>query len=144
MTTARTRTTVGRRVGAVVYADAVREESAEEREEDAGEPAPDDRYADLVDELVGTAGVTPPGSGGGFGRTALRFQNKIFAMLVRGRLVLKLPEERVDALIEGGDGVRFDANKGTPMREWFSLDPRSGHAWLPLAHEALDFARAGR
>ena len=88
----------------------------------------EERYEDLVDELVGAGGVSPPHGGGGFGRTALRFQNKIFAMLVRGRLVLKLPAARVDALIASGDGVRFDANKGTPMKEWFSLDPESGQA----------------
>src|SRR5215813_581436 len=89
---------------------------------------------------VGAAGVTPPGGGGGFGRSALRFHGRIFAMLVRGRLVVKLPAERVDELIEAGDGVRFDANKGTPMREWLSLDPDSGEDWLELAREALDFA----
>ena len=50
----------------------------------------------------------------------------------------------MDALVDGGDGVHFDANKGTPMKEWFSLDPESELAWLPLAREALDFARAGR
>jgi len=65
-------------------------------------------------------------------------------MLARGRLVLKLPAERVDALIAAGCGVRFDANEGTPMREWFSLDPASAGPWLPLASEALDFARSGR
>ena len=91
---------------------------------------------------VGTAGVTPPRGGGGFGRSALRFQGKIFAMLVRGRLVVKLPARRVDALVEAGDGVHFDANKGTPMREWLSLDPDSGQDWLALAREALDFARS--
>jgi hypothetical protein len=102
------------------------------------------RYEDLIDGLVGTAGVTPPQGGSGFGRSAVRFQKKIFVMLVRGRLVLKLPADRVDALIAAGEGVRFDANKGTPMKEWFSLDPESGLPWLPLAHEALDFARAAR
>ena len=110
--------------------------------EDAGVALPDERYEDLVDELVGAAGVTPPRGGGGFGRSALRFQGKIFAMLVRGRLVLKLPAARVDALTEAGDGVRFDANKGTPMREWLSLDPDSGQDWRALAREALDFARS--
>ena len=111
--------------------------------EDAGTGRPDERYEDLVDELVGVAGVTPPrGGGSGFGRSALRFYGRIFAMLVRGRLVVKLPEGRVDALVEAGDGVHFDANKGTPMREWLSLDPDSGQDWLGLAREALDFSRS--
>jgi len=110
--------------------------------EDAGAGRPDERYEDLVDELVGTPGVTPPRGGGGFGRSSLRYQGKIFAMLVRGRLVVKLPARRVDALVEAGDGVHFDANKGTPMREWLSLDPGSGQDWLALACEALDFARS--
>jgi hypothetical protein len=124
-------------VGSGAYPDGVRAEGA-------GELRPEDCYEDLVDELVGIAGVTPPRGNGGFGRTGLRFQNKIFAMLVRGQLVLKLPAERVDALVAAGDGVRFDANKGTPMREWFSLDPGSGQPWLPLAREALDYARSAR
>jgi hypothetical protein len=102
------------------------------------------RYEDLIGELIGTAGVTPPQGGSGFGRSAVRFQKKIFVMLVRGRLVLKLPAGRVDALIAAGEGVRFDANKGTPMKEWFSLGPDSELPWLPLAQEALDFARGGR
>ena len=106
--------------------------------------SPPERFEDLVGELLGYPGVTPPSGGSGFGRSALRWQKKIFAMLVRGRLVVKLPAPRVDALVSGGDGVRFDANKGTPMKEWFSLDPESKLAWLPLAREALDFAQAGR
>jgi hypothetical protein len=110
--------------------------------EDAGDGRPDERFEDLVDELVGTAGVTPPRGGSGFGRSALRFQGRIFAMLVRGRLVVKLPAGRVDALIEAGDGIRFDANKGTPMKEWLSVDPDTGQDWLVLAREALDFARS--
>ena len=100
------------------------------------------RFEDLVDELTGVPGVTPPRGGSGFGRSALRWQGKIFAMLVRGRLVLKLPAERVDDLVMAGEGAHFDANKGTPMRQWLSLDPGSGLAWLPLAREALDFARS--
>jgi hypothetical protein len=100
-----------------------------------------ERYLALVDALVGLDGVTPPPGGSGFGRGALRCRGKIFAMLVRGRLVVKLPEARVADFISAGEGTAFDANKGTPMREWFSLDPESGLDWLALASEALDFAR---
>jgi hypothetical protein len=53
-----------------------------------------ERFEDLVDQLVGTEGVTPPRGGSGFGRSALRFHGKIFAMHVRGALVLKLPADR--------------------------------------------------
>jgi hypothetical protein len=110
-----------------------------------GEPGgPEERFEALVDDLLGIPGVTPPRGGSGFGRNAVRFENKIFVMFVRGRLVVKLPRERVDALVEAGDGVRFDANKGTPMKEWFSLSPESGLPWQPLAREALDYARSSR
>jgi hypothetical protein len=106
------------------------------------------RYLDLVDDLMGIDGVTPPPGGSGFGRGSLKYRGKIFAMLVRGSLVLKLPADRVTALIKAGDGVAFDANKGTAMREWFSLAAESELEWLPLATEALEFAarrqRAGR
>jgi hypothetical protein len=105
---------------------------------------PEERFDTLVAELTGVAGVTPPGGGTGFGSHALRYQNKIFAMLVRGRLVVKLSKARVDALVGAAEGVRFDANKGTPMKEWLSLDPSSDLDWSPLATEALDFVRRGR
>ena len=105
---------------------------------------PEQRYEDLVEDLAGEEGVLPPPGGSGFGRSALRYRRKIFAMLVRGQLVVKLPRPRVDALVAAGHGQRFDANKGTPMKEWFSLDPGSGLAWLPLAREALEFARSAR
>ena len=102
---------------------------------------PDERFEDLVDDLLGAPGVTPPG-GTGFGRSALRVHNKIFAMLVRDRLVVKLPAGRVDALVAAGEGDHFDANKGTPMKEWFNLAPGSELDWPPLAREALDFVAA--
>lgn len=105
---------------------------------------PEERFEALVDDLLGLAGVTPPQGGSGFGRNAVRFEKKIFAMFVRGRLVVKLPRARVDDLVGAGQGDRFDANKGTPMKEWFTLDPESGLPWRPLALEALEFARHAR
>jgi hypothetical protein len=113
-------------------------------EDSPGQISPQERYEDLIDALLGIDGVTPPSRGSGFGRSAVRFHGKIFVMFVRGSLVLKLPADRVATLVAAGEGVPFDANKGTPMKEWLSLGPDSGEPWLPLAHEALDFARAAR
>jgi hypothetical protein len=126
----------GGSVGATAYPGAVTEEST-----GAGV---DERFEDLVDELTGIDGITPPRGGSGFGRSAVRYHGKIVVMLVRGRVVLKLPARRVTELVAAGEGVHFDANKGRPMKEWLSLDPGSGTPWLPLAHEALDFARSAR
>lgn len=101
---------------------------------------PESRFDAVVDELLGEPGVTPPTGGSGFGKSALRRNNKIFAMFVRKQLVVKLPKVRVDELVASGDGVRFDANKGTPMKEWLALSPDSPLDWVSLAREALAFS----
>jgi hypothetical protein len=105
------------------------------------------RFEDLVTEFNDVDGVTPPRAGAGFGRSALRYRGKIFAMHVRGALVVKLPADRVAALVAAGRGAHFDANKGTPMREWFAAGPDSDpdsvtNGWSDLAAEALAFARS--
>ena len=107
---------------------------------------PRDRFDALVDTLSTEPGVTVPGASGGtgFGSAALRVNNKIFAMLVQDRLVVKLPARRVDTLVSAGDGDRWDANKGRPMREWLTLAPTSGEPWEPLARESLAFVATGR
>jgi TfoX/Sxy family transcriptional regulator of competence genes len=100
------------------------------------------RYADLVQQLAGRSGVTHLTEGKGFGSSGqLKVRGRIFAMSVRGELVLKLPRARVDQLVESGAGTRFDAGKGKPMREWFALSPKSTKRWLPLAEEAMDFVK---
>src|SRR5277367_5000742 len=98
------------------------------------------RFEDLVTEFNDVEGVTPPRGGSGFGRSALRYRGKIFAMLVRGALVVKLPADRVAGLVTAGHGALFDANKGAPMREWFAAAPDSALSWSDLAAEALAFA----
>jgi hypothetical protein len=95
------------------------------------------RFEELVGAMLSHDGVAPPRPGRGFGSSALTVHGKIFAMLVRGALVVKLPRARVDELVAAGAGVRFDANKGTPMKEWLTLDPAGTLPWQPLAEEAL-------
>jgi len=105
------------------------------------------RFAMVVEELLGNPGVTPPSDGTqskkGFGSSGLKIHNKIFAMLVRGRLVVKLPKPRVDALVATGEGERFDPrHDGRLMKEWLVVDPASIVDWLPLAREAMEFVDA--
>jgi hypothetical protein len=83
-----------------------------------------ERYEGLVVAFNDTEGVTPPTRTSGFGRGGLRYRGKIFAMFVRGQLVVKLPEKRVTELVETGRGDLDDA------------------VWLALATEALAFARS--
>jgi hypothetical protein len=52
-----------------------------------------------------------------FGANALKIRNKIFAMLVTDKLVVKLPRQRVDELIAAGEGERFDSGHGRLMIE---------------------------
>jgi TfoX/Sxy family transcriptional regulator of competence genes len=94
----------------------------------------------LIDAFLEYPSVTPPAdSKREFGSNALKVNNKIFAMLVRGSLVVKLPARRVSALIASGGGEPFDAGKGKPMKEWLTVTPTSQEDWLGLAKEALEF-----
>lgn len=92
-----------------------------------------------------TEGSQEPGRGNRFGSSGLKVDGRIFAMLARGTLVVKLPRVRVDALVANGEGERFDARKdGRLMREWLSLDPASTLDWVALAREAYEFVRPAR
>jgi len=103
---------------------------------------PDEKYSDLVRKLAGRPGVTNLSEGRGFGSSGqLKVGGRIFAMLVRGALVVKLPRGRVDALVQRGEGTRFDAGKERPMREWFVLSPTSTMRWPALAQEAMNFVK---
>ncbi len=79
--------------------------------------------------------------GTGFGSIpGLRADKKIFAMLCRGELVVKLPRHRVDQLVADGTAERFDARRdGRLMKEWATIPPEHSHTWESLAIEALRF-----
>lgn len=110
--------------------------------------SPEEQFSALTSALVGNQGVAvgsaKSGSSKGFGSSALKINDKIFAMLVNDRLVVKLPRHRVDALIERGAGERFDPGHGRVMKEWVMVEPKSDLDWLPLAREAMEFVALKR
>ena len=101
-------------------------------------------FETLVRELVGRPGVAVGSGKRGFGSDALTVYGRIFAMLTRGHLVLKLPAERVADLIASGAGAPFDAGKGKPMREWVTLIRASDGQPRELAEAAMSFVGGGR
>lgn len=53
-------------------------------------------------------------------------------------LVVKLPKQRVDALVEAGVGKPF-APAGKVFKEWLSVPAPDRRRWLQLLREAVDF-----
>lgn len=99
---------------------------------------PEQRFASLVEAFQDTPGVTREGTG--FGSSGLKVDGKIFAMLVRSALVVKLPRQRVDEFVAAGEGERYDPRRdGRLMKEWLVAGPALDEDWLPLAREALVF-----
>jgi TfoX/Sxy family transcriptional regulator of competence genes len=99
------------------------------------------RFGALVEEMLARP-RTSHGSDGpqrAFGSTSLKTSGKIFAMLVNGRLVVKLDRKRVDALVKSGAGERFDPGHGRLMKEWLAIDSDSDDLWRSLATEAEAF-----
>ncbi len=97
--------------------------------------APEQHFAELAARFLADPGVT---EGTGFGASqGLRTGGKIFAMLMGGRLVVKLPRERVDALIAAGTAERFLSGQRRPMKEWASVGAEAD--WEALVGEARRF-----
>ncbi|HEY0754746.1 MAG TPA: hypothetical protein VGD98_12350 [Ktedonobacteraceae bacterium] len=78
-----------------------------------------------------------------FGSAGLSIHDKIFAMLLKGKLVIKLPQERVNALIERQVGERFKLGQKY-MQEWVTLEPMPEEGWLDLSREAMEFVDSKR
>jgi TfoX/Sxy family transcriptional regulator of competence genes len=108
---------------------------------------PEEQFERIVAALRGEPGVAAPSeepvARRGFGSDGLKVHGKIFAMLSGGRLVVKVPKARVDALVAAGAGERFDPRRdGRLMKEWLVVAPAATERWLPLAREALAYVGA--
>jgi hypothetical protein len=99
---------------------------------------PDQRYAQIVRAFLRRPGITQQGRG--FGSAALKVRGKMFATLSpAGALVVKLPRQRVAALVADGRGRPFEPGPGRVMTEWLELHAASVQDWTAPAEEALAF-----
>ena len=106
------------------------------------------RWEALVAEILSDGAATYGNDGGpqrAFGATSLKTDGRIFAMLVKGRLVVKLPAARVTQVVEDGEGERFDPGHGRVQKEWLSVSGDDPETWRELAREAESYvARRSR
>ena len=103
----------------------------------AEETKVDARFAPVVEAFGGVRGVR---AGKLFSSYGLKVNGKIFAMFGRGRLVVKLPKERVDELVGAEKCERFDPGHGRLMKEWAAFKTKESE-WVKLAREAYEFVR---
>lgn len=96
----------------------------------------DAALAPLVHELALSRTMPRPRR---FGSDALKVNGAAFAMVVRQHLVVKLPRERVAALLAAGEAGPFETTPGRAMKQWAVVltGPRT---WTSLVREALAFA----
>lgn len=99
----------------------------------------------LFDAVVQAVEHDPStGKGRGVGSSGLKVGGKIFAMLVEGRLVVKLRHDRVQELIADGNGMPFALGHGRLMREWVAIPANHSDEWIRLAEEARAFVAPPR
>ena len=117
-------------------------------ERDAADVDAAERWKRLVADILADGTATYGNEDGpkrAFGATSLKTDGRIFAMLVKGRLVVKLPAARVAELVEAGAGERFDPGHGRVQKEWLSVIADDESTWRSLAGEAESYvARRGR
>ena len=104
------------------------------------EATDDPRFTAVIDAFSSDRRVT---SGLMMASLGLKVGGKIFAMLVRGQLVVKLPPDRVAALVDAGLGEQFDPRRdGRLMKEWLVI-AGDEPPWVDVAREAHDFVGGG-
>ena len=99
---------------------------------------PEARFAALMESFAADPAVDAVRGGTAFGAETLRSGGRIFAMLARDHLVVRLTPPRVEELVAAGEGERFDPGHGRRMKGWLSLAARSSLSWEALAQEALE------
>ena len=102
-----------------------------------------ERFDDLAGDYLHRSGVT---FGKVFHSPGLKVNGKIFALQVRGRLVVKLPATQAAALVADGTAIAFEPSPGRLMKEWVAVErsdaPGDSDFWRQLMADAYGFVAA--
>jgi TfoX/Sxy family transcriptional regulator of competence genes len=89
------------------------------------------------DELVEGAEGGTVSRGSMFGSQGLRTGKKFFAVWWHEQLVLKLPRDRLQELVDAGTATPFEPMEGRAMNGWVVVSPAVD--WPGLVEEARAF-----
>ena len=109
--------------------------------EASGGDAGRDLYEELTEDLLYDPAI---GRATMMGYPCVRLAGRFLASYDEKEdcLVVKLPRERVQEVIEAGDGEPF-APAGKVFREWVAIPIPDRELWRTLLAEAAEFARKG-
>jgi hypothetical protein len=71
---------------------------------------------------------------------SLKTQKKMFALFSKDKFIVKLPKERVEELINSGNGLPYDYGNGKIMKEWVIIPEENVDKCIEYASEAKTFA----
>ena len=72
----------------------------------------------------------------GRGAQGIKKDGKLFAMFMKGDLLVKLPGHRVKEIINTGDGVLYDPGTGKPMNNRVLIPASNKDTWIKYSIEA--------
>jgi hypothetical protein len=102
-------------------------------------PGGDDQFRELCERLLAEDPKIELKHA--FSSPGLRYEDRIFAMHVKGDLVVKLAAGRCEELASDGAARPFRMGN-REMREWVVVGPEREFEWDGLADEALAYARS--
>lgn len=77
----------------------------------------------------------------GRGAQGIKRGGNLFVMFMKGDLIVKLPEQRVNEIIETGDGEPFDPGTGKPMKNRVLILAKNSDTWIKYITEAKNHAK---
>lgn len=102
------------------------------------------RFAALTRGLLSSRKGIVVAPGFGSNHAVLKIRGKVFAIFMPDQIVVKLPQDRVEAMCQKPGFAQFDPRKnGQLMKEWLIV-PGSDRRRVALAREALEFVAKPR